>query len=89
MQYFVLKSSDDNSSRALAAPIIIDSILIPAVAIGNKPTAVKTEYLPPTSSGTTKVSYPSLSANCFKAPFDLSVVAKIRFSLHLSIFIFD
>ncbi|CAC7143418.1 Uncharacterised protein [Staphylococcus aureus] len=48
--------SEDNSSRAFAAPIIIASMLIPAVAIGNNPTAVKTEYLPPTSSGTINVS---------------------------------
>ena len=48
--------SEDNSSRAFAAPFIIASMLIPAVAIGNNPTAVKTEYLPPTSSGTINVS---------------------------------
>ncbi|CPN11653.1 Uncharacterised protein [Staphylococcus aureus] len=48
--------SEDNSSRAFAAPIIIASMLIPAVAIGNNPTAVKKEYLPPTSSGTINVS---------------------------------
>jgi hypothetical protein len=35
--------SEDNSLRAFAAPIIIASILIPAAAIGNKPTAVNTE----------------------------------------------
>jgi len=32
------------------------SISIPATAIGRSPTAVRTEYLPPTSSGTTNVS---------------------------------
>ena len=52
-------------------------ILIPAAAIGNNPTGVKTEYLPPTSLGTTKVSYPFVSANFLKAPLLLSVVAKI------------
>ena len=52
---------------------------IPAAAIGSNPTGVRTENLPPTSSGTTKVSYPSASANVFKAPFALSVVAYILF----------
>lgn len=47
---------------------------IPATAIGSKPTAVKTEYLPPILSGITKVVYFSESASCFKAPFFLSVV---------------
>ena len=54
-------------------------MFIPATAIGSKPTAVNTENLPPTSSGTTKVSYPSASAKDFKAPFALSVVANILF----------
>ena len=35
---------------------IILSTSIPATAIGRSPTAVRTEYLPPTSSGITKVS---------------------------------
>ena len=35
---------------------IILSISSPAAAIGNNPTAVRTEYLPPTSSGMTNVS---------------------------------
>lgn len=61
---FWSKSSDDNSSGALAAPTMIESILIPVAVIGHKSTAVRTENLPPTSSGTTNVSYPSLSANC-------------------------
>ena len=52
-------------------------MLIPATAIGNKPTAVKTENLPPTSSGTTKVSYPSCVARLRNAPFLASVVANI------------
>ena len=52
---------------------------IPATAIGNNPTAVKTEYLPPILSGTTNVSYPSSFANCFNAPFSLSVVTYILF----------
>ncbi|MPN22420.1 hypothetical protein SDC9_169803 [bioreactor metagenome] len=52
-------------------------MLAPDTAIGNNPTAVSTEYLPPTSSGITKVSYPSVSAKDFSAPFDLSVVAYI------------
>ena len=50
---------------------------IPATAIGRSPTGVNTEYLPPTLSGITKVSYFSLSASCFKAPFSLSVVTYI------------
>ena len=53
------------------------SISIPAVAIGNKPTAVSTEYLPPTLSGITNFSYPSLSASVFNAPLSLSVVTYI------------
>ena len=53
------------------------SILIPATAIGSNPTAVNTEYLPPTLSGITKVSYPSSFARVFKAPFSLSVVTYI------------
>ena len=52
-------------------------MLIPAAAIGNNPTAVNTENLPPTSSGITKVSYPIVSAKFFNAPLDLSVVAYI------------
>ena len=51
----------------------------PLAAIGSKPTAVRTENLPPTSSGITKLSYPSASANCFNAPFFLSVVTYILF----------
>ena len=50
---------------------------IPATAIGNSPTAVNTEYLPPILSGTTNCSYPSFSASVFNAPFCLSVVAYI------------
>ena len=50
-------------------------MLIPLTAIGNNPTAVKTEKRPPTLSGTMNDSYPSLVANVFKAPFAASVVA--------------
>ena len=50
---------------------------IPAQAIGNNPTGVNTENLPPTSSGITNVSYPSSSASFLSAPRDLSVVANI------------
>ena len=64
-------------SWAIFAPIISLSILIPAVAIGKSPTAVKTEYLPPTLSGITNVSYPSSVAKVFNAPFSLSVVTYI------------
>ena len=52
---------------------------IPATAIGNSPTAVNTEYLPPTLSGITNVSYPSEFASVFKAPLSLSVVTYILF----------
>ena len=62
------------------APAINSSILIPAAAIGKSPTAVNTENLPPTLSGTTKVSYPSAVASVFNAPFSLSVVAYILFA---------
>ena len=47
---------------------------IPAVAIVSNPTAVNTEYLPPTLSGITNLSYPSSSDSVFSAPFSLSVV---------------
>ena len=47
----------------------------PLTAIGNKPTAVRTEKRPLTSSGTTKLSYPSAVASPFNAPFLASVVA--------------
>ena len=47
----------------------------PLHAIGNKPTAVNTEYLPPTSSGTINVSYPSIVDKVRNAPFLASVVA--------------
>ena len=60
------------------APFINSLISTPATAIGSNPTAVKTENLPPTSSGTTKVSYPSSVANPFKTPFALSVVKRIN-----------
>ena len=63
---------------ALRAPPISASMSQPATAIGSRPTAVSTEKRPPTSSGTTKVSKPSLSASCFKVPRALSVVQKIR-----------
>ena len=53
---------------------------IPATAIGNKPTGVSTENLPPTSSGIINVSYPSSSDTCFNAPFLASVVAYILFA---------
>jgi len=42
--------------------------------MGSNPTGVKTENLPPISSGIIKVSYPSVSANFLRAPFALSVV---------------
>ena len=53
---------------------------IPATAIGNNPTGVNTENLPPTSSGIINVSYPSSSDTCFNAPFLASVVAYILFA---------
>ena len=60
-------------------PLINSSIFIPAAAIGIKPTGVKTEYLPPTSSGITKVLYLFSVDKVFKAPFLASVVAIILF----------
>ena len=54
-------------------------MFIPAVAIGNNPTAVSTENLPPTLSGITKVSYFSSFDKVFNAPFFLSVVTYILF----------
>ena len=62
-------------SLPLAAPSINLSISAPETAIGRRPTAVRTEKRPPTSSGTTNVSYPSSVASVFNAPFALSVVA--------------
>ena len=62
-------------SLPLAAPSINLSMSAPLTAIGNKPTAVRTEKRPPTSSGTTKLSYPSAVASPFNAPFLASVVA--------------
>ena len=50
---------------------------MPATASGKSPTAEITENLPPISSGTTKLSYPSALASSLRAPFFLSVVAKI------------
>ena len=58
-----------------AAPSINLSMSAPLTAIGSKPTAVRTEKRPPTSSGTTKLSYPSSVARFFNAPLALSVVA--------------
>lgn len=52
---------------------------MPATAIGNNPTGVNTEYLPPILFGITKVSYCSSSASCFSTPFSLSVVTYILF----------
>jgi len=60
---------------ASLAPCNKTLISTPLHAIGSKPTAVNTEYLPPTSSGTINVSYPSESLNVRSAPFALSVVA--------------
>ena len=64
-----------NSFCASSAPLRRQSMFIPATAIGSKPTAVRTEYLPPISSGTINVSYPSFSDKFFNAPLLLSVVA--------------
>ena len=47
---------------------------IPATAIGNNPTGVNTEYLPPILSGITNVVYFSSFASVFNAPFLASVV---------------
>ncbi len=63
---------------ALLAPPINASMSQPATAMGKSPTAVSTEKRPPTLSGTTKVSKPSLSASCFSVPLALSVVQKMR-----------
>jgi len=56
---FCSRSSMDKSLVATCPPFMTSSISIPAAAIGSNPTGVNTEYLPPISSGTTKVSYPS------------------------------
>ena len=64
-------------SSASFAPFISFSISIPATAIGNNPTGVSTENLPPTLSGITNVSYPSSSDKAFSAPLSLSVVTYI------------
>ncbi len=53
--------------------------MIPATAMGSKPTGVSTEYLPPTLSGITNVLYPSCIANVRKAPLEASVMATILF----------
>ena len=66
-------------SSAVFAPYINLFISIPETAIGSKPTAVNTEYLPPMLSGITNVSYSSSFANFFRAPFSLSVVMYILF----------
>ena len=51
---------------------------MPATARGSKPTGVSTEKRPPTLSGITNVSYPSLSASVLRAPLALSVIATMR-----------
>lgn len=51
------------------APCINLSMSIPATAIGNNPTGVNTEYLPPILSGITNVVYFSSFASVFNAPF--------------------
>ena len=48
--------SDVYFARASAAPSISLSRSMPATAIGKSPTGVRTENLPPTSSGITNVS---------------------------------
>ena len=70
-----LNSLFNASSLPAAAPSINLSTSAPLTAIGSKPTAVRTEKRPPTSSGTTNVSYPSAVARVFNAPLALSVVA--------------
>ena len=72
---FSSKGFPITSSLIAAAPAISSSISIPATAIGSRPTAVSTENLPPISSGTTKLSYPSSLASDLSAPLALSVVA--------------
>ena len=64
-------------------------MFIPAVAIGNNPTAVNTEYLPPILSGITNVVYSSSSAICFRAPLSLSVVTYILFLASSSPYLFS
>ena len=74
---------------AILAPSNNLSMFIPAVAIGNNPTAVNTEYLPPILSGITNVVYPSSSAICFRAPLSLSVVTYILFLASSSPYLFS
>ena len=50
------KSSFLYVATASDAPCITASISMPAAAIGRRPTGVRTEKRPPTSSGITKVS---------------------------------
>ena len=69
------KEASVQASIISAAPCIRAEMSTPATAMGSRPTAVSTLYRPPTSSGTTKVSHPSLSARDFRAPRALSVVA--------------
>lgn len=66
--HYILNLNSSYFNCAVHAPSINLSISIPATAIGNNPTAVNTEYLPPTLSGITNFSYPSSSANVFNAP---------------------
>lgn len=68
-----------NASLASFAPFNISLISSPAHARGKSPTGVRTEYLPPISPGRVKVTYPSLLHSLLRAPFSLSVVAKIAF----------
>ena len=53
---FSSKEASNARFLPLAAPSINLSISAPLTAMGSKPTAVNTENLPPTSSGTTKDS---------------------------------
>ena len=56
LKRFGVLPSESASSRCSAAPCISFSMSMPLTAMGRRPTAVRTEYLPPTLSGTTKVS---------------------------------
>ena len=77
------RSSALNSSIAQLMTVFIS---IPATAMGRRPTAESTLYLPPTSSGTTKHSQPSASARDLSTPRCASVVAKMCFLAALPYF---
>src|SRR3989344_879311 len=68
-------------SRASSAPATIASISIPAQDKGKRLTEEKTEYLPPTMFGMTRIEISSLSATAKREEFLSVIIANLSLKL--------